>query len=88
MTTPGQARSTVMIGLAGTGALVTMASVITGGGPRLTILIGVGVAGTLLMIVAEYAPELAASFAALILVTALFTSGGAVAAALTRYLGR
>lgn len=86
--TTSKARTTVLIGAAGTGALVTVASIVGGDGPRFTILIGVGVVGTALLAVAEYAPELAAAFAGLVLATALFTSGGLAVRALSNYLGR
>jgi hypothetical protein len=56
--------------------------------PTPRIIIGTGVAGAALLIVAQSSPELAQKFATLVLITALLTSGYDVSKGVTAALNR
>lgn len=77
MATTAEAKKTVLLGTIGTGVLTSIAVVTKTAslpGPRIGV--GVFVTGVLLSGMAEFLPSLAAGFAALMLVTAMFVLGG------------
>lgn len=78
---------TIITSMAVTGAMTALAAIAERKAPRVRTLVGVGVAGTILLVVNGPAPELASSFAVLIATTAVLVNGVPVFAALTRYLG-
>lgn len=74
---PAHAKELVIVGLTATGVIAAIGQVgKTNGLPSSRIGYGVFIAMALLSLMAEFAPEVAATFAMLILATSLFVYGG------------
>lgn len=86
--TPDGAKRVVVGSLAATGALAAAKDLTGGRAPKLRILFGVFTAGMVLAMLAEAAPQVAGTFALLMLSTAVFTAGSETFGALGRLLGR
>lgn len=81
---PAQARRYVVVGVLGVGVVTTMNAFSEGHPPTIRTGIGLAALAVMLGIGAELAPELAAGFAVLALVTSLFVQGGPTFAAISR----
>lgn len=87
MTTPAQAKRTVVLALLIAGGLAATRDLSKGRVPRLRIVFGVFIAGVILAALADFgAPQIAASFAALLAVTAVLLATEALPA-VTRLFG-
>lgn len=75
--------STVILSLLVAGGSAAVGQLGQGHIPPVRIGVGVAVAGTLLLVVAQFAPQVAASFAVIVMITALLVSGGPAFLALT-----
>jgi len=81
---PDQAKKIVLGSVAGAGALSAASNLSAGHAPRLRIFIGTMAAGALLAMASEVAPAPAASFALLMLSTAVFVAGADTWKAISR----
>lgn len=87
MTSPAQAKRTVVLALLIAGSLAATRDLSKGRLPKLRVVFGIFVAGVVLAALADFgAPELSASFAALIVVTAVLLATEAIPA-VTRLVG-
>lgn len=82
--TPDVAKRYVIGGLVLSGVVAAAADLEGGEAPHLRILIGAVIAGTVLAVVAEGAPQVAASFALLILLSTVLAGGKPVATKVAR----
>ena len=73
--TGDQAKRYVLVGVTGAGALAAIDQARQGKVPSARIGVGVLAAGAMLLVLAEFAPDLAAGFGALILLTSAFVLG-------------
>lgn len=71
-----------------TGLGTAAAQTARGRRPSASIFVGIGAAGTLLMLIGQASPDLAAKLAQLVLVSGVIVNGGQLASSLTRYLQR
>lgn len=71
-----EAKRLVLVGTMGAGVLSTVAAYRNRGGAGVRIAVGVFAAGTMLAVTAEVAPNIAAAFAMLMLITSAFVLGG------------
>lgn len=71
----GSAKSTALGCVIGAGAISSVESISNGELPPLSVGVGVFVAGALLLALADYSPELAAGFGALVLVGSVLRQG-------------
>ena len=86
MTGP-EAKRAIVVSLLVSGVLVSTEHLANGDMPPLSIGIGVGVAGIMLLTGAEFFPEVAGAFGLLILTTATFVYGGPAFRALAKATG-
>jgi hypothetical protein len=84
MTDAGQAKRYVIVGVTGAGALAAVDQLARGDVPSARIGVGVIFTGAMLLVLAEFAPGLAAGFGALILTTAALVTGADAWKAITR----
>lgn len=80
---PEQAKTTVLVGVLGSGALAAVNDLRQGNVPSARIGVGVLVTGSILLVLAEFAPAIAAGFGALILTTSAFVIGGSAWSAIS-----
>lgn len=75
--TPEKAKTIVIVGTGGTVLIGTVSLIArTGELPSATVPLGGFIAGVMLALLAEFAPEVAAAFAAVGLITSIFVYGG------------
>lgn len=74
----------VIVGVTGAGALAVVNELAKGNVPSARIGVGVAISGAMLLVLAEFSPQLAGAFGALILVTSAFVTGATAWQAITR----
>jgi hypothetical protein len=79
---PDEAKHVVIVGVLGAGAIAAIDQARQGHAPTARIGVGVIISGTILLVVAEFLPALAAGFGALLLVTSAFVTGAGTWSAL------
>jgi hypothetical protein len=84
VTSTPQAKRYVVAGVLGAGALAAIDQARQGNVPSAKIGIGVLAAGGMLLVLAEFAPALAAGFGALILITSAFVTGAGAWSGISR----
>jgi hypothetical protein len=81
---PDSAKHLVIASVVVTGVLASVKDVSRGQMPRAKVALGLVVAGVMLGALADVQPQLAGSFAALLLVSSLVNTGGAAFAAISK----
>lgn len=86
--TPGGAKTLTVAAVGTAAVLASLEHVAAGRKPPLTVYVGAGVAGVVLLAVADLAPPIAAGLAGLLLAGALLRNGSQAASTLTSSLDR